>query len=93
MPFPAYTKIKGVSYLSVSFHTRSYAALRIIYDMFIVDGVKVIPHNIYELFDSIAFGHLIMGDGGGHDAGWMIICTDLFTLPDVVMLMNVLRIK
>lgn len=93
MPFPVYTHLKGVSYLGITFHTRAYASLRILYDMFIVNGVKVIPHNIYELFDSVAFAHLIMGDGSGHNGGGMYLCTDLFTLPDIVMLMNVLRIK
>lgn len=79
--------------MGIAFHTRSYAALRIIYDLFIVDGVKVVPHNIYHIFDGIAFAHMIMGDGARGASGYLLLCTDLFTLQDVVKLMNVLLIK
>ncbi|RUS27357.1 hypothetical protein BC938DRAFT_483358 [Jimgerdemannia flammicorona] len=34
-----------------------------IYNLFYVNGVKVIPATIYELFSPIALAHMIMGDG------------------------------
>jgi hypothetical protein len=56
------------------------------------EGVKVIPENIYELLTPVALAHLIMGDGSGSRHG-LLLCTDSFTLPEVVKLMNVLIIR
>ena len=60
--------------------------------MFIVNKVKVVPSNIYDLLTPIALAHWIMGDGASRNEG-LTLCTDNFTLPDVIKLMNVLRIK
>jgi hypothetical protein len=60
--------------------------------MFYDNKVKVIPQNIYELLTPVALAHLIMGDGAVRSSG-LIICTDSFTVPDVVRLMNVLIIR
>lgn len=79
--------------MNVVFNTRSYAALRTLYDMFIVDGVKVVPSSIYNLLDGVALAHFIMGDGSRASSGGLYLCTDMFKVQDVVMLMNVLLIK
>lgn len=56
------------------------------------EGVKVIPENIYELLTPVALAHLIMGDGSSSRHG-LLLCTDSFTIPEVIKLMNVLIIK
>jgi hypothetical protein len=61
--------------------------------MFIVGGIKVVPTDIYDLLNDVAFAHFIMGDGSRPTNGGLLLCTDMFTTHDVVMLMNVLRIK
>lgn len=63
-----------------------------LYYLFYSKGVKVIPVNIYELLTPVALAHLIMGDGCGNRHG-LLLCTDSFTVPEVVKLMNVLIIK
>jgi len=63
-----------------------------IYSLFYVNKIKVIPHNIYELFTPVVFAHLIMGDGGFKSKG-IFLCTDSYSIQDVVRLMNVLIIR
>ena len=63
-----------------------------LYDIFYVNGVKGIPNNIYELLTPVAFAHLILGDGGFKSKG-IYLCTDSYTIQDVVRLMNVLIIR
>ena len=63
-----------------------------LYSLFYSDGVKVIPENIYELLTPVALAHLIMGDGSSSRHG-LLLCTDSFTIPEVVKLMNVLIIR
>jgi hypothetical protein len=57
-----------------------------------VNNLKIIPQNIYELLTPIALAHLIMGDGGFKSQG-IYICTDSYSILDVVRLMNVLIIR
>ena len=63
-----------------------------LHSLFYVNKVKVIPHNIYKLLTPIALAHWIMGDGRNGKGG-LILCTDSFSLKDVVRLMNVLIIR
>jgi hypothetical protein len=57
-----------------------------------VNKVKVIPEDIYNLLTPVALAHLIMGDGSVRSYG-LVLCTDSFTIPEVVKLMNVLLIR
>lgn len=60
--------------------------------MFYTNKIKGIPHNIYDLLTPIALAHLIIGDGSTRPHG-LLICTDSFSVSEVVKLMNVLIIK
>lgn len=63
-----------------------------LYDIFYVNGVKVIPNNIYELLTLVDFAQLILGDGG-FKSKEIYLCTDSYAIQDVVRLMNVLIIR
>ena len=54
--------------------------------------IKIIPYNIYDLLTPIALAHWIMDDGVKRNKG-LVLCTDSFSISDVVRLSNVLRIK
>lgn len=85
--------IRGVTeFYGLEFVTRSLPCFTELYDIFYVNRVKVIPKNIYELLTPIAFAHLILGDGGFKSKG-IYLCTDSYTIEDVVRLMNVLIIR
>ena len=47
---------------------------------------------IFELLTPVALAHWIMTDGCARPSG-LILCTDSFTLPEVIRLMNVLMVK
>jgi hypothetical protein len=72
--------------------TRAMPCMSELHSIFYPNGVKIIPNNIYELLTPIALAHLIMGDGSAKSHG-LIICTDSYTVQDVVRLMNVLMIR
>jgi hypothetical protein len=60
--------------------------------LFSPGGTKVVPTNIYDLLTPVALAHWIMGDGAAQAHG-LIICTDSFSIEDVVRLINVLIIR
>jgi len=63
-----------------------------IYSLFYVNNVKLIPGNIYELLTPVALAHMIMGDGLYKNGG-LTLCTDCYSVKDVVKLLNVLVIR
>jgi hypothetical protein len=62
------------------------------YNLFYVNGVKVIPENIYDLLTPAALAHWIQGEGVARSHG-LIICTDSYKVEDVAKLINVLKIR
>lgn len=77
---------------SVTFATRSMPCLVEFFNDFYLNGKKVVPENIYHRLAPVSLAHLIMGDGTAVSGG-IRICTDSFTVKDVVRLINVLIIK
>lgn len=82
----------GKEFYGLEFVTRSLPCFTELYNIFYVNGVKVIPKNIYDLLTPVALAHLVMGDGGFKSKG-IYLCTDSYSVPDVVRLMNVLIIR
>lgn len=76
----------------VQFFTRSLPCFTKIHNLFYVNKVKAVPQDIYNLLTPIALAHWIMGDGSVQRHG-LIICTDSFTTPVIIKLINVLIIK
>jgi hypothetical protein len=63
-----------------------------LHSLFYLNGIKIVPQNIYELLTPIALAHWIMGDGARSLSG-LILCTDSYSITDIVRLINVLIIK
>jgi len=82
----------GKQSISLEFFTRSLSCFTKLHSLFYVNKVKIIPENIYELLTPVALAHLIMGDGSVQRHG-LILCTNSFSVQDVVRLMNVLMIR
>ena len=53
---------------------------------------KIILYDIYNLLTPVALAHFIMGNGSSQKHG-LVLCTDSFTITDVIRLMNVLIIR
>ncbi|MBP1357802.1 MAG: hypothetical protein JZD40_04860 [Sulfolobus sp.] len=92
LPYVNFHTLGGKIYLNIVIRTRGYAALSLLLNQFIVDGVKRVPIDIFNLLTPIAIAHWIMCNGG-RQANGLVLCTDSFTVFDVVQLMNVLLIK
>lgn len=64
-----------------------------VYTLFYKDGKKIVPIDIYNLLTpSRALAHWIQGDGQAKSHG-LIICTNSYSIEEVVRLMNVLIIR
>ena len=85
-------KTKETSTYALQFFTRSLPCFTEILPLFYINNVKRIPENIYDLLTPVALAHVIMGDGNADKHG-LILCTDSYSIKDVVRLMNVLVIK
>lgn len=66
--------------------------MSVLHSLFYPKGIKVIPENIYNMLTPVALAHVIMGDGAIHPHG-LILCTDSYSVQDVVRFMNVLIIR
>ena len=82
----------GKRYYGLEFLTRSMPCMSVLHSLFYPKGIKVIPQNIYNMLTPVALAHLIMGDGSALSHG-LIICTNSYSLEDIVRLMNVLMIR
>jgi hypothetical protein len=83
---------KGKKYYALEFKTISLPCFTEILSLFYINKVKVIPLEIFNLLDAIALAHWICCDGGFNKNG-LYLCTDSFSLKDVIFLLNVLNIK
>jgi hypothetical protein len=63
-----------------------------LHTLFYKNNKKIVPLNIYDILNPIAISHWIMGDGAKLNKG-LVLCTDSFTLQEVIRLQNVLLIK
>jgi len=82
----------GNRYYGLQFLTRLMLCKTELHSLFYPNKIKLVPHNIYELLTPVALAHWIAGDGNARPHG-LILCTDSYSVEDVVKLMNVLIIK
>lgn len=85
--------IKGSLCYSIYFRTRYLPCFTNLYSKFIVNGVKVVPANIIEYLDPVALAHWISGDGEYKHSGGLVLCTNSFTIQEVVCLINALIVR
>ena len=82
----------GKVYPGITIATRALPCFTSLHNIFYIDNKKVIPYNIYDILTPVALAHLIMGDGTYRQGG-LRLCTDSYTITDVVRLMNVLIVR
>lgn len=86
------TKTKDTSTYALQIFTRTLPCFTEIRSLFYVNNIKIVPEDIYNLLTPVALAHLIMGDGNADKHG-LILCTDSYSMKDVVRLANVLMVK
>lgn len=93
LPHLNITYLNGIKKIGITLQTRAFPCITLIHDLFYPNGsAKIVPTEIFNYLDEIALAHWIMGDGRSKTSG-LDLCTDSFTLSDVILLMNVLMIK
>lgn len=96
LPYADMTTLKstGITYLAVRFDTRAYPVLYLVRALFYLDNsrVKGISAELYHYLSPQALAYWIMCDGG-YSNGGLVLCTDGFTVREVVMLINMLIIR
>lgn len=83
---------KGKTYYALEFKTIGLPCFTELLSLFYNNKVKIVPLEIFNLLDDIALAHWICCDGGTNKNG-LYLCTDSFSLKDVILLLNVLNIK
>jgi hypothetical protein len=94
LPFSTKSVMRGRLFYSVEIQTRAYPFLTELHSLFYSGNKKVLPapSKLFELLTPVALAHLIMCDGSIRNES-IVICTDNFTIKEVVQIINVLIIK
>jgi len=79
---------------SLELQTRTYPFLTNLHSLFYKNNVKILPNPeiLFDLLTPLALSHIIMCDGARRNES-VLICTDNFTIYEVIQIMSVLRIK
>jgi hypothetical protein len=87
------SKLRNKIFYNLSFQTRQLNCLMEIYNLFYLNSTtKIIKPELFEYLDYISIAYWIMGDGSKRNKG-ITLCTDSFTFKDVIILINILKIK
>ncbi len=90
VPYKVLTKLNGKIYPAISFRTRSLSVFTLFHNMFYVNGKKIIPKDLYQYLDAVALAYWIVDNGTFKSKGGFELCTDSFTLKEVIYLINIL---
>jgi hypothetical protein len=80
----------GKVYKSVYFYTYSLPCFAEIYNLFYVNGKKVVPSNIAELLTPSGLAYWICDDGSPKASGGLTLCTNSFSVKEVSLLVDIL---
>jgi len=87
-------KRTGEIYTRITFHTFALPCFNKIYNLFYLDGKKIIPSNINELFSVYSLAHWLCDDGTFcKSTNRVRLCTESFTLVEVNLLIQTLNAR
>lgn len=92
MPSGGKQMLNGKAYYNTTLNTRSYPVFLFLYDLFYLNGVKIVSPEIFHFFTPVSLAYWIMSDGVSSRYG-LTLCTDSFTIQKIVLLINILIIK
>lgn len=93
-PYLSKNMLRNKLFYSVQFETRQLKCFSEIHSLFFKDENKrkSISVELLDYFDYVVLAHWIMGDGAKRNKG-IILCTDSFTIKEIIILINILNIK
>src|SRR5258708_33292389 len=84
----------GKCYNSILFYTSCLVYFNELYDLFYILSKKMVPINILYLLTPLSLAYWIADDGSWNKVGkYVNLCTDSFTLEEILQLIEVLNIK
>lgn len=96
LPMLAKTITRGKIFYGVFLQTRQLECLNEISKLFYLNRngqiVKTVTQELFYHMDYMVLAHWIMGDGSKRAKG-IVLCTDNFSLQEVILLANILNIK
>jgi hypothetical protein len=91
-PFLIKRKIRDKIFFSLQFKTRQLNCFNKFYTLLYFNNKKTIKPELFHHINYISLAHWIMGDGSKSKKG-IILCTDSYSLKEIIILMNILKIK
>ena len=76
----------------LEFFTRSLPCFPQMHSLWYYQGTKILPYDLFDYLTPVALANWIMGDGSRNRYG-LVLCTDSYTLENVILLINILIIK
>lgn len=88
------SKQTGKVYSRIRFHTYALPCFNQLYELFYVNGKKVIPSNTFDLLTPLGLAYWIADDGSFCKKRSIVtLCTESFNLEEVEFLANTLNTK
>jgi TRAP-type mannitol/chloroaromatic compound transport system permease small subunit len=84
--------LRNKIFYSICFKTRQLNCFNKYYTLFYFNNKKTIKPELFNYIDYISLAHWIQGDGSKSRKG-LILCTDSYSIKEVIILMNILKIK
>lgn len=91
-PYIKIDKIKGKSFIAIEFYTMALPCFSLLRYKFYDHRIKIIPNDIYDYLNYESLAHMIMCDGSFSSKG-LTLNLQSFTLKELILLLNVLKIK
>lgn len=91
-PIFSQKKMRGKIFYSLRLQTRQLVCLQLLKHLFLENGKKFIKPEVFDYIDIVRLAHWIMGDGAKRNKG-IVLCTDSYSVQEIVLLMNILKIK
>lgn len=96
LPMFATKVTRGKLFYAVYLQTRQLTCLNEIFNLFYLtindQIIKTVKQDLFFYIDYMVLAHWIMGDGSKRGKG-LVLCTDNFSLQEVVLLVNILILK
>lgn len=94
VPYTTKNFMRGKLNHSLELQTRTYPFFTNLHSLFYKNNIKTLPapEILFNLITPLTLAHMIMCDGARRNES-ILICTDNFTIYEVVQIMNILRIK
>jgi len=91
-PYFRYIICTGKPAHGITLETHALLCFNELHSLFYIDGIKIIPSDIFNLLTPPVLAHWIISDSSKH-GNELIFCIDSFTVIEVIRLMNVFIIR